>query len=117
MRFRVKMGVHVGDAGQRYTKGQVVETDNDLVSMFPNKFDRIGEAEDQFDGLSLSPIHPFGNEVTEIVDHRLHGSDLKVFHKAGIYTVTDKHDEQLNDKPLTREDLTVFLNEYFNVND
>lgn len=42
-RYKVKAGTHI-EAGRRYTKDQVVTSGNDLIKLFPEKFELVGPA-------------------------------------------------------------------------
>ncbi len=44
MKFKVNEGMHIQN-GIRYVKGQVVESNTDLIKAFPQKFTRVSEAE------------------------------------------------------------------------
>jgi hypothetical protein len=39
-KFRVVAGVHI-EGNKRYKKGQIVESPNDLIKLFPQKFERV----------------------------------------------------------------------------
>lgn len=41
MQFKIRAGKHVDESGRVYRKGEVVESEHDLVKMFPEKFDLV----------------------------------------------------------------------------
>jgi len=44
MKFKLKEGTHI-QGGRTYTKGQTVESDLDLTTLFKEKFEKIHESE------------------------------------------------------------------------
>lgn len=46
MKFRVKNGRHVDEAGTVYTKGEIVSNDADLRKAFPEKFVLVGSEQE-----------------------------------------------------------------------
>jgi len=116
MQFELLTGKH-SENGKVYTAGQSVSSFRNLVDIFPHKFRLISDGgESQFDGLSPAPakVLKHGSDVSTIVDHRISKSNIKVYHRAGWYTIDDKEDNVLNEEKLRRSELTPFLDEYFN---
>lgn len=42
-KFKLVGGVHTDENGKTYSKGDKIESDSDLVKLFPNKFELVGE--------------------------------------------------------------------------
>lgn len=140
MLFKMKSGV--GSHAEPGPDGRVVihkagdnaiiESDRDLVTMFPNKFERVDEinpakpeksdvqkaAEEGFKGV-MPPADPPAEQEEEEplgrdVTHRFplaEEEDFKVFAKGGAFFVVeaDDPDVPLNDKPLKRKDVEQFV--------
>lgn len=49
MTYRVKEGQHQDDSGHTYSKGDIVESDLDLLKLFPEKFALINGDEEEVD--------------------------------------------------------------------
>lgn len=45
-KFRVKAGIHIDAEGKRYKKGQIIQSDKDLLKAFPEKFEAVGGLEE-----------------------------------------------------------------------
>ncbi len=105
MKFQVKAGAHYED-GVRYTKGAVVESEKDLVSIF---------GKGKFEFLELSDGEP-RRRRRKPIDELLEKKDttlLKAVHIGGgkynvINTTTSN---PINNKPLTKKEATAMVEE------
>jgi hypothetical protein len=107
---KTQMGPQFGKEFTVYKKGDVIESERDLVADFPNKFElvRRPEADDgNPDG------RPNGEDVTEFFK-AAEGSRFEVFKSGKNYVVIDKAKpaEPVNLKPLTSKvEVSAFLRE------
>ena len=144
MKFRLlpKAGTHseTGDKGQLriYKAGDIVESAQDLVMMFPNKFQLVEDEEVQTPSFNPSKeqkaavaeaakkggvevsapeeeedSNPLGRNVTKRFPLAKE-QDFLVFSEGGAFHVTEADDpkDPLNDKPLKRKDVEGFIEQY-----
>ena len=122
-----------------YKAGDVIESDNDLAKMFPNKFIRMGDlvvnpapvktdvqraAEEGFKDVMPPPEEPLeepleedGNPLGRDVTKRFplaEEEDFLVFARGGAFSVVEADDPTtlLHEKPLKRKDVVDFIEMY-----
>lgn len=127
MKFQVLDGLHKTSTGQTCKKGDIVESQMELDKIFKEKFQRVsddgvaivhdGSPEKASVGVAAAPADAefaeYGNDVTAVADHRAAEAGLRIFHKASWLTIIDKDGNMVGDKKFRRQELTEFLNAYF----
>ncbi len=143
MKFKLKpkVGSHseVDDKGKLITyrpeDGHIFETELDLVTMFPNKFERVTvvpeedeapaskpKAKSSVDKATekgaegvADPANPLGRDVTKRFA-LARKEDFLVFADGGAFHVVeaDEPTKALNDKPLHKKQVTPFIKQYLN---
>lgn len=109
--FRVKSSVHVNEKGRVYEKGDVVETEKDLIATFgAEKFEKASASNFSADALPGADVESEdegerGDEVTDKFEGAA-GSNFRVFKRHGVYSVYNANDltEPLNEEEFTRKD-------------
>ena len=100
----------------------VIESENDLVKMFPNKFERVTENLTEPEPKEEPPVEPepepegpLGKNVTDEFK-RAQNEDFLVFRSEdGVFVAeADEPDEALNDEPLedSRKAVNAFIKKY-----
>jgi hypothetical protein len=142
-KLKPKVGSHSekNDEGHievyKASEGRVIETEKDLVAMFPEKFERVKGFDDadtpektdvseaaEAGAADIAPPaptpvpeapveSPLGKDRTDKFSHAKE-NDFKVFSDGGAFYVTDVDDieKALNDKPLKRQQVDSFVDEY-----
>lgn len=116
MKFKlVKGGLH-HENGKYYKPGDIIETDRDLVKMFPklNKFKRIEDSHSPKDSKEGNENDsPPAVDVTDISDKELLELNLRVVKRGAWFDVVDAiTGNRLNQKSLRKSELSDFIKQY-----
>lgn len=67
MKFRLKpdVGTHRENSGRVYKAGEIVESDQDLIKLFPEKFSRVGASKDEDDESNRVVLDDGTNKTVE----------------------------------------------------
>lgn len=116
--FVLTGGGHRESDGTSYTRGEVVESDRDLVALFPNKFAPVGTSEaavaqaraKEKAGVKEEADDKAGDDITKDFA-KADACGVVVRRDGRKYQVYDATDgELLNDEPLTKKsDVTDFI--------
>ena len=130
MKYRVKTGKH-DQFGKVYCKGDVLDTDMDLIAMFPNKFEKVSKetpiTKAPAAPTDITPMVPQKNPPAPVPsseeDDKDRGKDVtknfpdavdmdfKVFiqkHKHYVYDM-DNMEKPVNPKPLKKAEVKKFI--------
>jgi len=114
MFFKILGGRH-SEAGKDYAKGDIVESNLNLIELFPNKFVRVEKQGSKSKTKApAKPKNPFGKDVTkEFPDAGVNG--FKVYQNKDGYTLvdTDTPDKPCNDKPLDVMEVIPLMDTFF----
>lgn len=139
MQFEVLAGKHhsrptkKGQPGKTYVKGDIVESENDLTEVFPNKFRKVGEYES---GEKVAPAaskklllkrkaeaglgpeaeraaDPRGTEVTGDFKFHKGGEGVRVFSRDDLFHAYDGEETTpINNKGLDEKHLVTAVNKW-----
>lgn len=119
MKFKVKSGVHADENGIVYQKGEMVKSNHDLASMFPNKFvlaevEKVKSTKPQRQ-VEIPPVLPpqvEGTEDEEEVDDEVNflgtdvTSDFKLAQELGFKVFKNENGFNV----VSEDDTEVVLN-------
>ena len=122
--YRVRAGVHYGDGGKEYKKGDIITTTYPLDQMFVNKFQDITHEVDDVEEKEevKKPAPKTSNEPVDVSkDFGLDDDDpikvLKEGTKFNVYSTDGDESELKNDAPLTKAKADELVDELLDAED
>lgn len=120
--FKVNAGIHL-QGGKEFKAGDTLQSNYDLVALYPGKFSLIAVApqEEEESTPTPAPKQPvpaatpstFGADVTEDFSNAVE-ADLRVYRKVANFFVVDPSNPTvaLNDKALKKAEVEKFITTY-----
>jgi len=119
MLFKLKKGAGPhSENGKIYKAGEVIESDLDLIKLFPRKFQRLDiDNDNEVSTNPLGPLIPMSSEIAEVPldsevteDFKIpEGKSFKVFSPVKGWCIVRTNDDPATDEKLRTSSVQTFL--------